>query len=69
MINRLSTFYIITNHLQHMDGTDVGFPYCIMLYNLAFMANLVVFTLYVLEVASTQRQRYNTEFENIALSY
>ena len=72
MLNRLSTFYILTNHIQNLDDTDLGFPYCIMMYNLAFLANLVVFTLYVIEVARAkqqgqeQYQRYNIEFENMA---
>ena len=57
MLNRLSTFYILTNHLQNLDDTDLGFPYCIMMYNLAFLANLVVFTLYVIE---NNRDKNNT---------
>lgn len=57
MIWNLSEYYILIHAIHDPDVIDsFGFPYCVMLYSLAFLGNATVFILSVIEVVREHRR-------------
>ena len=57
MIWDLSIDYILLHSVQEYDPDTYGFPYCILLYSMAFFANVTVFILFVIEAVREHRRQ------------
>ena len=60
MIWNLSDFYIEIHQISYYDAT-IGFPYCVMLYTMAFIVNITVFVLYIVEVVRENRRQISQD--------
>ena len=58
MIWQLSDYYI-SIHAIHEPGTVgyTGFPYCVLMYTIAFLANIAVLIVFIVEVYRQHRQQ------------
>ena len=61
MIWNLSDYYIRIHYIYSIEdqidvGDIYGFPYCVLLYSIAFLANVIVFILCVGDVGEHRRQ-------------
>ena len=62
MIWNLSDYYIMIRSMQEPLVEDTfGFPYCVMLYSMAFLGNVTVFILCVIEVVKEHRRQISQD--------
>lgn len=56
MISQLSAYYIENKFYQVRDdiAPEIRFPYCVLLYTIALLVNLVIFVIYVIECSKQQ---------------
>ena len=54
MISQLSAYYIDNKFYEVRYDPEIKFPYCVLLYTIAFLVNLVIGVMYVIEYFKQQ---------------
>ena len=59
MLVILSIYYVMTNtsvERSKLDGFDMGFPYCVLLYTVAFVTKMLAIVLFMIEAYQLNRR-------------